>query len=96
MTELAKCVKCGGTPSTIRVDGLVYIQCDCTEWPPYNFMGVRLSSAVERWNFWNRPINRYQTSQNLTPEERMKKNKDYEKAYQRQYYAKKKGKELCK
>lgn len=89
MEKAVKCVKCGGTPSAIRVDGLVYIQCDCTEWPPYNFIGMRLSSAVERWNFWNRSINRYQMSPKLSPEERMKKNKDHIKDYHKKYYAKK-------
>lgn len=53
MIKPDKCIKCGKRPRILDLGDLVYVQCMCDKWNPYEFCGVRVAHAVEQWNVAN-------------------------------------------
>lgn len=55
--ETAKCKWCGKHPTVKKVAGdLYYVQCGCTKWDPYQFMGSTEKNAIHQWNVFNDKI----------------------------------------
>lgn len=55
------CVYCGNMPIILRYEAdLYYAQCSnlqCKKHNDYDFVGMRPSVAIDRWNLGNRKIN---------------------------------------
>lgn len=68
MIKPSKCVYCKKMPTVLDMGDLVYVQCPCGRWNPYEFCGVRPDSAVEQWNYANTRVPLYRgTSRRVKP-----------------------------
>lgn len=60
-----KCVFCGGEANIIHFDrNMWYVQCanpECKKHDKYAYLGSTKNSAVDQWNFINRPMDRSST-----------------------------------
>lgn len=53
MIKPDKCIHCGKCPSIMDFGDIVYTQCSCRKWSPYEFCGTRPDSSVRQWNLAN-------------------------------------------
>lgn len=57
-----KCVFCKAEPKVIHFDtNMYYVHCsnpECKKHDKYAYLGYTAKSALEQWDFMNRPINR--------------------------------------
>lgn len=69
--KIAKCVFCGSLPNVIHYDkDMYYVVCsnpECIKHDRFAYLGRTEATAIESWNFINRPMNR-------TPSPKKKKN----------------------
>lgn len=49
---MRKCIYCGKEPKIIRSGGVYYVQC-CNKHNPYEYCGVRQTTAIDSWNMAN-------------------------------------------
>lgn len=56
MIKPDKCIHCGKRPSIMDLGDIVYTQCSCGKWSPYEFCGTRPDSSVRQWNLANARI----------------------------------------
>lgn len=56
MIKPDKCIHCGKYPSIMDLGDIVYTQCSCGKWSPYEFCGTRPDSSVRQWNLANARI----------------------------------------
>lgn len=54
-----KCISCGGHPTIMTIGDVVYAQCSCGKWNPYQFCGARTEHAVRQWNEANCNCDKY-------------------------------------
>lgn len=51
--QISPCLHCHNKPTMIEMYGVYYMQCNCGNWNPYEFAGIRKITAIAQWNIAN-------------------------------------------
>ena len=51
--KISRCIHCHQYPNLIEMHDIFYVQCNCGNWNPYEFAGIRKITAYAQWNIAN-------------------------------------------